>query len=100
MSPDTDQNLYFAVLHDTVSKAPLIADFNQEQEEFIKSKGGKEQVFFSCVLNSNESHVLEQYIFKESAPWSGYQGEEELREKILALSEDRRNFLRAPPQVS
>ena len=37
---------------------------------------------------------------KESAPWSGYQGEEELREKILGLSEDRRNFLRAPPQVS
>merc|ERR1711974_403455 len=68
---------YSKVLHDTVSKAPLIADFNQEQEEFIKSKGGKEQ---------------------ESAPWSGYQGEEELREKILALSEDRRNFLRAPPQ--
>merc|ERR1719266_2778849 len=68
---------YSKVLHETVSKAPLIADFNQEQEEFIKSKGGKEQ---------------------ESAPWSGYQGEEELREKILALSEDRRNFLRAPPQ--
>ena len=37
---------------------------------------------------------------KESAPWSGYQGEEELREKIIALSEDKRNFLRAPPQVS
>lgn len=68
---------YSKVLHETVSNAPLIADFNQEQEEFIKSKGGKEQ---------------------ESAPWSGYQGEEELREKILALSEDRRNFLRAPPQ--
>ena len=56
--------------------------------------------FLSGVLNSNESQVLEQYISKESAPWSGYQGEEELREKILALSEDRRNFLRAPPQVS
>merc|ERR1712055_208441 len=68
---------YSKVLHETVSKAPLIADFNQEQEEFIKSKGGKEQ---------------------ESAPWSGYQNKEELKEKILALSEDRRNFLRAPPQ--
>jgi len=68
---------YSKVLHETVSKAPLLADFNHEQEEFIKSKGGKEQ---------------------ESAPWTGYQGEEELREKILALSEDRRNFLRAPPQ--
>ena len=33
-----------SVLHETVSKAPLLADFNHEQEEFIKSKGGKEQV--------------------------------------------------------
>jgi len=32
-----------------------------------------------------------------SAPWSGYQNENELKEKILALSLDQRNFLRAPP---
>lgn len=31
------------------------------------------------------------------APWSGYQNEEDLREKIIALSADSRNFLRAPP---
>jgi hypothetical protein len=31
------------------------------------------------------------------APWSGYQNPEDLREKILALSADSRNFLRAPP---
>lgn len=68
---------YSKVIQDTVYKAPLLSEFNQEQQEFIKSKGGKEQ---------------------ESAPWSGYQNEEELKEKILALSEDRRNFLRAPPQ--
>jgi len=68
---------YSKVIQDTVYKAPLLSDFNQEQQEFIKSKGGKEQ---------------------ECAPWSGYQNEDELREKILALSEDRRNFLRAPPQ--
>lgn len=68
---------YTKVLQDTVAKAPLLADFNQEQDEFIRSKGGKEQ---------------------ESAPWTGYEGEEELRTTILALSEDRRNFLRAPPQ--
>ena len=35
------------VLHETVSKAPLLADFNHEQEEFIKSKGGKEQVLMA-----------------------------------------------------
>jgi len=68
---------YTKVLQDTVAKAPLLSDFNQEQTEFIRSKGGKEQ---------------------ESAPWTGYEGEEELRTTILALSEDRRNFLRAPPQ--
>jgi len=68
---------YTKVLQDTVYKTPLIAEFNMEQEDFIRKKGGKEQ---------------------ESAPWSGYQGEEELKTKILGLSEDRRNFLRAPPQ--
>ena len=31
------------------------------------------------------------------APWSGYQNEDDLKEKILALSSDARNFLRAPP---
>ncbi len=31
------------------------------------------------------------------APWSGYQNEDDLKEKILALSADSRNFLRAPP---
>ena len=54
----------------------MLAEFNQEQEEFIKSKGEKEM---------------------PTAPWSGYQNEDELKDKILALSEDKRNFLRAPP---
>ena len=31
------------------------------------------------------------------APWEGYQDEEQLKEQILALSKDKRNFLRAPP---
>jgi len=68
---------YSKVIQDTVYKAPLLSEFNQEQQDFIRNKGNKEQ---------------------ESAPWSGYQNKEELKEKILALSEDRRNFLRAPPQ--
>lgn len=67
---------YSKVIQDSVSKAPMLAEFNHEQEEFIRSKGDKEQ---------------------PTAPWSGYQNEEELREKVLALSEDRRNFLRSPP---
>merc|ERR1719347_345439 len=67
---------YSKVIQDGVNKAPLMAEFNHEQQEFIKSKGDKEM---------------------PTAPWSGYQNEEELREKIIALSEDKRNFLRAPP---
>jgi hypothetical protein len=31
------------------------------------------------------------------APWVGYNEEEKLKEQILELSKDSRNFLRAPP---
>jgi len=67
---------YSKVIQESVNNAPLMADFNKEQQEFIRSKGDQEQ---------------------STAPWSGYQNEEELKEKIIALSEDKRNFLRAPP---
>jgi len=67
---------YSKVVQETVYKAPLIADFNKEQEEFIRTKTDKEL---------------------PSAPWAGYNNEEELKEKIMALSEDKRNVLRAPP---
>lgn len=67
---------YSKVVQETVYKAPLIADFNKEQEEFIRTKGDKEL---------------------PAAPWAGYNNEEELKEKIMALSEDKRNVLRAPP---
>ena len=30
-------------------------------------------------------------------PWIGYQDEEAMKAKILALSQDKRNFVRAPP---
>merc|ERR1711936_248950 len=66
---------YSKAVQETVYKAPMIADFNKEQEEFIRSKN-KEQ---------------------PSAPWAGYQNEEELKKKILSLSEDKRNVLRSPP---
>merc|ERR1712227_183919 len=59
-----------------VENAPLVKDFNKEQEKFIaenKSSG------------------------KIKVPWEGYQDEEQLKEQILALSKDKRNFLRAPP---
>jgi hypothetical protein len=30
-------------------------------------------------------------------PWVGYQEEEAMKAKILSLSKDKRNFVRAPP---
>jgi hypothetical protein len=65
---------YSKVLQDTV--APIFQEFNQEQQNFIKSKG------------DDDIPV---------SPWSAYQNEDELKEKILVLSTDQRNFLRAPP---
>ncbi|TRY73181.1 hypothetical protein TCAL_08176 [Tigriopus californicus] len=62
----------------TVSTTNMLSEFNKEQESFIKSK-----------TNGNEALGL--------APWVGYNNEEELKGKILALSEDRRTFVRAPP---
>ena len=66
----------YSKVQETVYKAPLIADFNKEQEEFIRTKRDKEL---------------------PSAPWAGYNNEEDLNEKIMALSEDKSNVLRAPP---
>merc|ERR1712024_113444 len=66
---------YSKVVQETVYKAPMIADFNKEQEDFIRSKNKE----------------------LPSAPWAGYQNEEDLKAKILALSEDKRNVTRAPP---
>jgi len=59
-----------------VENAPILSDFNKEQEKFISE-------------NKKTDAVL--------APWEGYQDEEQLKEQILALSKDKRNFLRAPP---
>lgn len=59
-----------------IEQAPLVSDFNKEQEKFISSnkRGGPIQ-----------------------PPWVGYKDEEQLKEQIFCLSKDKRNFLRAPP---
>lgn len=31
-------------------------------------------------------------------PWKGCENEEEVKEQILSLSQDKRNFVRSPPQ--
>jgi len=70
----TAASSYSKVLTETV--APIFKEFEQEQQNFIKSKG-EEDIPVS--------------------PWSAYENEDELKEKILLLSADQRNFLRAPP---
>eukprot|EP00092_Neocalanus_flemingeri_P022383 GFUD01024276.1.p1 GENE.GFUD01024276.1~~GFUD01024276.1.p1 ORF type:complete len:278 (-),score=87.00 GFUD01024276.1:110-886(-) len=67
---------YTKVVQDAVYMAPMLVEFNQEQEEFIKNKDKKEM---------------------PTAPWTGFHNEEVLKDKILALSGDKRNFLREQP---
>lgn len=59
-----------------IENAPLVKDFNLEQEKFINEN-----------KPSGDIRV----------PWIGYKNEEQLKEQILQLSKDKRNFLRAPP---
>jgi len=66
-----------SAIKDKVSTS-MIGEFNKEQEQFIKNKG-----------SDNENNGL--------PPWIGYQDEEAMKGKILSLSNDKRNFVRAPP---
>lgn len=53
-----------------------MGQFNKEQEAFIKGQGGKADGV---------------------TPWVGKPNEAQVKEEILNLSSDRRNFVRAPP---
>lgn len=55
----------------------ILSEFQKEHESFLKSRGSK-----------SEGAV---------APWVGHPKEEALKEEILSLSTDRRNFVRSPP---
>nr|XP_033805947.1 synapse-associated protein 1 [Geotrypetes seraphini] len=56
----------------------IIGDFQKEQEKFVQEQH----------IKKSEAAVL---------PWVGYNEEETIQQQILALSADRRNFLRDPP---
>ncbi|XP_046746363.1 synapse-associated protein of 47 kDa isoform X6 [Diprion similis] len=64
-------------VEENVSNQSLLGEFNKEQDAFIASKQGEKG--------------------EAVAPWVGAPNEEALREECLALSTDRRNFVRAPP---
>ncbi|XP_054082211.1 synapse-associated protein of 47 kDa isoform X5 [Zeugodacus cucurbitae] len=65
-----------AKIKETVKENPILESFNKEQEAFIKSQGGSDSGM---------------------APWIGHTNEAKIKEEILGLSQDRRNFVRAPP---
>lgn len=60
----------------TVEENSILADFNREQESFVKCKQ-------KC-----EDGIL---------PWVGCEDEENVKQQILSLSADKRNFVRSPP---
>ncbi|XP_044576194.1 synapse-associated protein of 47 kDa isoform X6 [Cotesia glomerata] len=64
-------------VEENVNNQRLIAELNKEQDAFIAGK------------NNEKGEAV--------APWIGAPNEDALREECLALSTDRRNFVRAPP---
>lgn len=55
----------------------ILGEFNKEQEAFIKNQQGAGG--------------------PGACPWSGHANEAKIKEEIMSLSADRRNFVRAPP---
>ncbi|XP_053697233.1 synapse-associated protein of 47 kDa isoform X7 [Sabethes cyaneus] len=55
----------------------ILGEFNKEQEAFIKNQQGSGE--------------------PGACPWTGHANEAKIKEEILSLSADRRNFVRAPP---
>ncbi|KAG9348908.1 hypothetical protein JZ751_029225 [Albula glossodonta] len=63
---------------DGIIDKTILGDFQKEQEKFVQEKNAKK----------SDAAV---------PPWVGYSEEETIQQQILALSADRRNFLRDPP---
>lgn len=63
---------------DGIIDKTILGDFQKEQEKFVQEQNTKK----------SDAAV---------PPWVGYNEEETIQQQILALSADRRNFLRDPP---
>ncbi|KAM4596525.1 synapse-associated protein 1 [Fundulus diaphanus] len=63
---------------DGIIDKTILGDFQKEQQRFVQEKKAKR----------SEAAV---------PPWVGYNEEETIQQQILALSADKRNFLRDPP---
>ncbi|XP_064627786.1 synapse-associated protein 1-like isoform X2 [Lineus longissimus] len=68
-------------LKDKVEEStPIINEFTKEQKKFVDENREKKRQAEAAV-----------------PPWVGYNEEEQMRDQIMALSLDKRNFLRNPP---
>ncbi|XP_048769335.2 synapse-associated protein 1-like isoform X2 [Ostrea edulis] len=63
-----------------VEEKTFLGDFSKEQNKFVSEKKEKSKNAEAAV-----------------SPWVGYNEEESMKTQILALSQDKRNFLRNPP---
>lgn len=72
-------NLLFSTIKGAgqkIKETSILGEFQREHDSFLKSKGGKTEAV---------------------PPWIGSPKEDALKEEILSLSNDRRNFVRSPP---
>ncbi|CAI9729201.1 Hypothetical predicted protein [Octopus vulgaris] len=67
-------------LKTTVEEKTILGEFTREQEKFV-----------------NENKEKGKHAEAAVPPWVGYNEEETMKKQILALSSDKRNFLRNPP---
>lgn len=75
---ETAQTIKKSVEEGKIIDKTFLGDFQKEQEKFVQEKKAKR----------SEAAV---------PPWVGYNEEETIQQQILALSADKRNFLRDPP---
>ncbi|CAG7838229.1 unnamed protein product [Allacma fusca] len=61
-----------------IKETSILGEFQREHDSFLKSK------------SKQSDNAL--------APWVGHPKEDELKDEIMSLSNDRRNFVRSPPQ--
>ncbi|XP_035664440.1 synapse-associated protein 1-like isoform X2 [Branchiostoma floridae] len=66
-----------------LSETSILGDFQREQDKFLQEK---QQI--RTELSRREAAV---------PPWVGYNEEAAMKSQILALSQDKRNFMRNPP---
>ncbi|XP_069051678.1 synapse-associated protein 1-like isoform X2 [Lepisosteus oculatus] len=90
---ETAQNLRRSVEGHPIIDRTILGDFKKEQERFLQEKQQTK------LVSSIGKARLYSFTDPEAAvpPWSGCSDEETVKQQILALSLDRRNFLRDPP---